>query len=236
MGESVIQEFGDTARVHPPPAAGRALLRGGDAAHPGGARRGRRRWASPRSGGWSSWGPRSGKDLQLQAIYAVLWSMAGILAYIAIRFDLKGGVASVAAVFHDVLVCLSAMSLTNREMSLPSWPPCSRSSATRSTTRSWPTTGCARTGPRGAEGETFATQINNAINQTLSRTVLTALTVFFSHRRPVLLRGQGPGGLRLRADHRGHHRAPTRPSTSPAPSSWTGRTGASAGSPRGKKP
>ena len=29
-------------------------------------------------------------------------------------------------------------------------------------------------------GETFATQINNAINQTLSRTVLTALTVFFT--------------------------------------------------------
>jgi preprotein translocase subunit SecF len=29
-------------------------------------------------------------------------------------------------------------------------------------------------------GETFATQINNAMNQTLSRTVLTALTVFFT--------------------------------------------------------
>ena len=29
--------------------------------------------------------------------------MAGILAYIAIRFDLKGGLASVAAIIHDVL-------------------------------------------------------------------------------------------------------------------------------------
>ena len=37
-----------------------------------------------------------------------------------------------------------------------------------------------RTGARRRRGETFATQINNAINQTLSRTVLTALTVFFS--------------------------------------------------------
>ncbi|HSL52314.1 MAG TPA: hypothetical protein VK878_24865, partial [Candidatus Deferrimicrobiaceae bacterium] len=30
------------------------------------------------------------------------------------------------------------------------------------------------------KGESFETQINNAINQTLSRTVLTALTVFFT--------------------------------------------------------
>ncbi|MGH7413736.1 MAG: protein translocase subunit SecF, partial [Candidatus Rokuibacteriota bacterium] len=63
-------------------------------------------------------GPQVGRDLQIQAIYATLWSMAGILVYIAIRFDLLGGFASVAAIVHDVLVCLSAMSLTNREMSL----------------------------------------------------------------------------------------------------------------------
>ena len=45
--------------------------------------------------------------------------MIGILIYIAIRFDLKGGLAPLAAIVHDVLVCLSAMSLTNRELSLP---------------------------------------------------------------------------------------------------------------------
>ena len=36
-------------------------------------------------------GPHVGRDLQLQAIYAVLVSMAGILLYIAFRFDVKGG-------------------------------------------------------------------------------------------------------------------------------------------------
>ena len=50
-------------------------------------------------------GPQVGRDLQPQAIYAVLVSMAGILIYIAFRFDVKGGVASVAAIIHDVLVC-----------------------------------------------------------------------------------------------------------------------------------
>jgi preprotein translocase subunit SecF len=48
----------------------------------------------------------------------VILSLGGILGYIAVRFDLKGGVAAVIAVVHDVLVCLGALSLTGREFSL----------------------------------------------------------------------------------------------------------------------
>src|SRR5437773_4360201 len=64
-------------------------------------------------------GPQVGRDLQLQALYAVLFGLVGIMLYIAMRFDLRGGVAAVVAVFHDVLVCLGAISITNREFSLP---------------------------------------------------------------------------------------------------------------------
>src|SRR5262245_22919597 len=64
-------------------------------------------------------GPQVGRDLQLQAIYAVLVGLVGILLYIALRFDLKGGVAAVVAVFHDVIVSLGAISVANREFSLP---------------------------------------------------------------------------------------------------------------------
>jgi len=126
-------------------------------------------------------GPQVGRDLQLQALYAVLWSMAGILIYIAWRFDLKGGVASIAALIHDVLVCLSAMSLTNREMSLSIL-------AALLTIIGYSVNDTIVAYDRVREnrakgirrGESFAVQINNAMNQTLSRTVLTALTVFFS--------------------------------------------------------
>ena len=126
-------------------------------------------------------GPQVGRDLQLQALKAVLWSMAGILIYIAWRFDLKGGVASIAALVHDVLVCLSAMSLTNREMSLSIL-------AALLTIIGYSVNDTIVAYDRVREnrakgsrrGESFATQINNAMNQTLSRTVLTALTVFFS--------------------------------------------------------
>jgi preprotein translocase subunit SecF len=125
-------------------------------------------------------GPQVGKDLQIQAIYAVLWSMAGILAYIAIRFDLLGGLASVAAIVHDVLVCLSAMSLTNREMSLAILAALLTiiGYSVNDTIVAYDRVRENRAKKR--RGESFATQINNAINQTLSRTVLTALTVFFS--------------------------------------------------------
>ena len=126
-------------------------------------------------------GPQVGRDLQLQAIYAVLVSMAGILIYIAFRFDVKGGVASVAAIIHDVLVCLSAMSLTNREMSLPVLAALLTiiGYSVNDTIVAYDRVRENR-GKGGRRGEPFAQQINRAINETLSRTVLTALTVFFS--------------------------------------------------------
>ena len=126
-------------------------------------------------------GPQVGRDLQLQAIYAVLVSMAGILIYIAFRFDVKGGVASVAAIIHDVLVCVGAMSLTNREMSLPVLAALLTiiGYSVNDTIVAYDRVRENR-GKGARRGEPFAQQINRAINETLSRTVLTALTVFFS--------------------------------------------------------
>jgi preprotein translocase SecF subunit len=127
-------------------------------------------------------GPQVGRDLQIQAIYAVLWSMAGILVYIAIRFDVLGGLASIAAIIHDVLVCLSAMSLTNREMSLAILAALLTiiGYSVNDTIVAYDRVRENRAKGARRKGESFETQINNAINQTLSRTVLTALTVFFT--------------------------------------------------------
>jgi preprotein translocase SecF subunit len=126
-------------------------------------------------------GPQVGRDLQLQAVYAVLTGLAGILIYIAIRFDLKGGIAAVAAVFHDVLVSLGALSLTNREFSLPVLAAILTiiGYSVNDTIVAYDRIRENR-GKFAQKGQSFANQINLAINQTLSRTVLTALTVFFS--------------------------------------------------------
>jgi preprotein translocase subunit SecF len=127
-------------------------------------------------------GPQVGRDLQLQAVYAVLVGVAGILLYIAIRFDLKGGVAAVIAVVHDVLVSVGALSLTNREFSLPVLAALLTiiGYSVNDTIVAYDRLRENRGKLGASKGLTFAQQINMAINQTLSRTVLTALTVFLS--------------------------------------------------------
>lgn len=127
-------------------------------------------------------GPQVGRDLQLQALQAALWSMVGILVYVAIRFDLLGGFASVAAIVHDVLVCLAAMSLTNREMSLAILAAMLTiiGYSVNDTIVAYDRVRENRAKGARRKGESFETQINTAINQTLSRTALTATTTFLA--------------------------------------------------------
>jgi preprotein translocase subunit SecF len=63
-------------------------------------------------------GPTAGRQLQRQAALATLYSLLGMLIYLAIRFELIYGVAAVVAVFHDTLITVGAFSLTNQEISL----------------------------------------------------------------------------------------------------------------------
>lgn len=126
-------------------------------------------------------GPQVGRDLQLQALYAVLASAVGILIYIAIRFDVKGGVAAIIATFHDVLVTFSAMSLANKEISLPVLAAFLTiiGYSVNDTIVAYDRIRENR-GKGVRKGQSFAELINTAINQTLSRTVLTSLTTFMS--------------------------------------------------------
>jgi preprotein translocase subunit SecF len=127
-------------------------------------------------------GPQVGRDLQWQAVQAVLYGLVGILIYIAWSFkSLRGGVAAVVAVFHDVIVCLGALSLTGREFSLPVL-------AALLTIIGYSVNDTIVAYDRlrenrskvGTKGKTFAQQMNDAVNQTLSRTILTSLTTFLS--------------------------------------------------------
>ena len=127
-------------------------------------------------------GPQVGRDLQLQAIYAVLFGLGGILLYVAWAFkSLKGGVAAIAAVFHDMVICVGALSLTGREFSLPVLAALLTiiGYSVNDTIVAYDRLRENR-GKYSQKGKGFAEQMNDAINQTLSRTVLTALTTFLS--------------------------------------------------------
>ena len=56
-------------------------------------------------------GPKIGKELRRDALYAIIASLVVILGYIAIRFKFIYGVGAVVALFHDVLITLGVMSI-----------------------------------------------------------------------------------------------------------------------------
>jgi preprotein translocase subunit SecF len=126
-------------------------------------------------------GPQVGRELQLQALYLVLAGLIWIAIYLAFRFDLRGGVAAVIAVLHDVIVCLGALSLTSREFSLPVLAALLTviGYSVNDTIVAYDRLRENR-GKFVPKGRTFAQQMNDAVNQTLSRTILTSLTTFFS--------------------------------------------------------
>lgn len=63
-------------------------------------------------------GPQVGKELKKMAIYAVLYSLIGILIYVAFRFQIIFSVAAVVALFHDVIITMGFFSLMGKEISI----------------------------------------------------------------------------------------------------------------------
>ena len=65
-------------------------------------------------------GPQAGKELRKKATQAIIWSLVAMLVYIAFRFKgLEFGAAAIFTLAQDVLICLSIYSFTNREINLP---------------------------------------------------------------------------------------------------------------------
>ena len=64
-------------------------------------------------------GAKVGEELQLQALYAVLFSFVLTLMYLAMRFELRFGLAAVIATLHDILITLGFLAAFRVEIALP---------------------------------------------------------------------------------------------------------------------
>ena len=64
-------------------------------------------------------GPQVGADLRRKAVQATIWSLLGMLVYIALRFKVANGVAAIFTLFQDVLITMTVYSFTSREINLP---------------------------------------------------------------------------------------------------------------------
>ena len=124
-------------------------------------------------------GPQVGKQLRTQAIYATLYSLGGMLIYLALRFEWIYGVAAVLTVFHDTLITVGFFSLLDREISLTVI-------AAILTLIGYSNNDTIVVFDRIRENikllrrERLADIVNKSINQTLSRTILTAGLTFLT--------------------------------------------------------
>ncbi len=64
-------------------------------------------------------GPKIGEELQTKALLAILYSFVLTLIYIAVRFELRFGLAAVIATAHDILITLGFLALFRVEIALP---------------------------------------------------------------------------------------------------------------------
>ena len=134
-------------------------------------------------------GPKVGSELRRQAILVTLYALAGMLVYIAFRFEWVYGAAAVLAVFHDVLITLGFFSLLHFEISLTVIAAL-LTLVGYSMNDTIVIFDRIRENTRLLRRESFADVVNKSINQTLSRTILTSGLTFLTVLVLFLMGGQ----------------------------------------------
>jgi SecD/SecF fusion protein len=124
-------------------------------------------------------GAQIGAELKGRAIKAILWSLVGIIVYIAWRFELGFAVGAIVALVHDVLITAGVYVLCGRQLSLPVIAAL-LTIVGYSVNDTIVVFDRIREDLRLARNMTFKDICNLSINQTLSRTVLTSLTTMIT--------------------------------------------------------
>ena len=124
-------------------------------------------------------GPVVGDQLKRQGVLATVFALVGILAYIALRFQLSFAVGAIAATLHDLLITLAFLSFFHYDMTL-------NVIAGLLTITGYSVNDTivvfdrVRENLRAMRRDNLAQIVNVAVNQTLGRTVITAGTTLLS--------------------------------------------------------
>ena len=131
-------------------------------------------------------GPKIGSELRRDATYALVLSLIGILLYLSLRFQFAYAVGSVIALFHDILVTISAIAIFNALI------PSLRLELNQTMLAAFLTLigfsvndtvvifDRIRENIRLFKNEEIENVMNKSVNATLSRTVITSGTVFMT--------------------------------------------------------
>jgi preprotein translocase subunit SecF len=124
-------------------------------------------------------GPVIGADLQRKGIYATLASIIGITIYIGLRFRFAFAIGAIAATLHDVFITLAFLFFFGYDLSL-------NIVAALLTITGYSVNDTivifdrVRENLKSKRRDSLDTVVNESVNQTLSRTIITAGTTFLA--------------------------------------------------------
>jgi preprotein translocase subunit SecF len=124
-------------------------------------------------------GPVIGRDLQRKGIYATLASIVGITIYIGIRFRFAFAIGAIAATLHDVLVTVAFLTFFGYDLSI-------NIVAAILTITGYSVNDTivifdrVRENLRSKRRDPLEKVVNDSVNQTLGRTIITAGTTFLA--------------------------------------------------------
>lgn len=125
-------------------------------------------------------GPKIGKELIVDALYAIFWAIILILIYVIWRFEIKFALGAILALLHDVIITIGIFSLLDVEISAPII-------AAVLTIVGYSLNDTIvvfdrireNLKTRQKDSAAFIKIINTSLNETLSRTIITSLTTLF---------------------------------------------------------
>ena len=124
-------------------------------------------------------GPQVGQDLRRKAALACIWALIGMLVYIAFRFKFLYGLSGILTLFHDVLVSLSFILFFNIEMSLQVVAAI-LTIVGYSINDTIVVFDRLRDNLKIMKKDDLEAILDKSLNQTLSRSIFTSLTVFLT--------------------------------------------------------
>lgn len=121
-------------------------------------------------------GPKAGAQLRTSAFKAIAWAILAIMIYLALRFDYKFAPGAIVALLHDVIIIMGAFIITQKEFSL-------QIVAALLAIIGYSVNDTVVIYDRVREieaanpGMDSFKLMNRALNETMSRTIITSLTV-----------------------------------------------------------
>ena len=124
-------------------------------------------------------GPKVGQRLRKDALWAIMAATAGLLIYIAFRFQFRFGIGATIATMHDVLAVLALFYILNREINLVIVAAL-LAIAGYSLTDSVVVFDRIRENLKARLRDPVEVVVNESINEVLSRTIITTLTTLLA--------------------------------------------------------